>query len=248
MRPFLFLAITFFAFGCGNMKNESTSATDTTDVASDNGTTAASVNNGLCLWKELSVKAEPIEKGKYLTSLSQGEQFVALTDTTSEVVGNKRTHYQKIQLTDGKEGWVRADLIAVNARPATFIIESSVYKRPDLLTSTKKQFSLMDFVAVKATHTDGWVEVVGKRKGDTWFTSGWVKSESLSYDQVDVAFAILYARASEIEDVNERDNQIRGLYANQQFVTSRFVEEQRDTYDEATDDELEPTTDSTSSN
>lgn len=175
-----------------------------------------------CIWKEVSVKDTPSEKGKYLTSVFLGERFTFLEDTASEKVGDKRTLYTKIQLTDGKEGWVRSDFIAVGATGAAFTKEATIYKRPDLMTSTSKTFATMDFVAIKTTSTSGWVEVVGKRVGDSWFTTGWVKKESLTERDVDVAFSIFYHKAMDNKDLEKQTKELRALLLRDELSNSIF--------------------------
>ena len=175
-----------------------------------------------CIWKEVSVKDSPSEKGKFLTSVFLGERFTFLEDTASEKVGDKRILYTKIQLTDGKEGWVRSDFIAVGATGAAFTKEATIYKRPDLMTSTSKTFSMMDFVAIKTTSTSGWVEVIGKRVGDSWFTTGWVKKENLTERDVDVAFSIFYQRAMDNKDFEKQTKELEALLLKDELSNSIF--------------------------
>jgi hypothetical protein len=188
------LLLLLFSSCKESSKDESASG-DSTSVAGSPSTPLLT----FCLWNELSVRETPGEKGKYLTSIYLGEKLTLVGDTASEKAGTKRNGYHKVQLSDGKQGWVRNDFIAIDAIPAAFVVETNLCKRPDLATVTDKNFMTMDFVAARPTN-DGWVEVTGKRTGDKWFSSGYVKTEALTYKPIEVEFAVLNRRASETEN------------------------------------------------
>ncbi len=184
----------------------------------------ASEDAGLCMWKEIAVRETPAEKGKYLTSIYLGEKLTVFDDTVSENVNGKKTVYRHIELIDGTKGWVRVDLIATSAVAASFSKESTVYKRPDLMTATAKAFQPMDFVAVKTVLENGWTEVIGKRVGDNWFTSGWIRNENLVKADNDVAFAVFYNRAMENKDPAKQYTELQTLLANEELSSSVFFE------------------------
>src|SRR5690606_19330513 len=173
--------------------------------------------------KEIGVRETPQEKGKYITSIYLGEKVTAMGDTASEVVGTRKYLYERIRLIDGKEGWVRSDFVAVDAVPAAMLKEATIYKRPDIMTSSGKSFNQMDFVAVRNGSSSGeWSEVIGKRMGDTWFTSGWVRSENLTTQPTDVAFSVFYVKAMELDDEDKRDEAIQQLLRNTDLSSSSF--------------------------
>ncbi len=177
----------------------------------------------VCIWKEIGVRETPQEKGKYITSIYLGEKVTAMGDTASEVVGTRKYLYERIRLIDGKEGWVRSDFVAVDAVPAAMLKEATIYKRPDIMTSSGKSFNQMDFVAVRNGSSSGeWSEVIGKRMGDTWFTSGWVRSENLTTQPTDVAFSVFYVKAMELDDEDKRDEAIQQLLRNTDLSSSSF--------------------------
>ena len=114
----------------------------------------------ICLYDNLSIRDKPSQKGKWLAAMSLGE---TITFTGEEVVDSiSKRKYCKIKLTDGKEGWTRTDLIAVNGKVGTLKDEAVVYKRPDLLTKTDKKYSPMDIIAIIVTDGE-WLQVKGKR-------------------------------------------------------------------------------------
>lgn len=176
----------------------------------------------ICLWKEIAVREIASEKGKYLTSIYLGEEMEALSDTASEQSTSKRVRFHKVKLKDGMEGWVRDEFIAIQSTAATVLSETPIYKRPDIMSAAGKNFQPMDFVAIKKKEGD-WLEVVGKRVGDTWFTTGWIKSKNLTTEEVDVAFSIFYSKAMDISDETKRNKAINDLVNNADLSSSVFV-------------------------
>ncbi len=241
LSPFLIL-LSFTFFACGSKEKNA----EGSEVESEES--ASLEKPAVCIWKEISIKETASEKGKYKTSIFLGEKITALPDTASEVAAGKRVAFRKVKLTDGAEGWVREDFIAVDATPAAFLREATIYKRPDIMTTSGKNYQVMDFVAIKGTADGGWVEVVGKRAGDTWFSSGWVKSENLTSTPVDVAFSSFYIRAMEIQDEVKRAAEIEKLLQNTELTSSvfqaEFINEEEYANDEPVEDEvIEETTD-----
>jgi hypothetical protein len=178
---------------------------------------------GICIWKEVSIKDMPSEKGKYLSTIYLGERFEVLEDTASELVKDRRYKYSKVKLTDGTEGWTLSQFVALNGIPAAFLKETTTYKRPDLMTATKKNFHTIDFVALINQTDDGWAEVIGKRVGDSWFTSGWVRNENLSYKKEDVRVSVLYTKAMEIKDLSSRTTELQTILTNSELQTSSLL-------------------------
>lgn len=222
MKPFFSLIaclVLFLVLSCQRTENVSDVSSA---VVADSSEPASSVPTAICIWKEVSIRETPSEKGKYITTVYLGEKFEALPDTASEKSKDRIVKFNRIKLGDGTEGWVRAEFIAVNAVPAAFLNDATIYKRPDLMTSSKKNFYAMDFVAVQSKNQNGWAEVKGKRSGDTWFTTGWVKSENLTLDMKDVTLSVLYLKAMSIEDESNRMEEIRTLLMNSDLMASVF--------------------------
>lgn len=225
----ILLSLLFYACGTKDEKaNESTAETVATEE------TVSTAKPAVCIWKEISVKETPEEKGKYKTSIYLGEKITALEDTSSSLSGSKTVRFRKVQLTDGTQGWVREDFIALNGTPAAFTKDAVIYKRPDMMTTSGKNFQKMDFVAIKNTVDGGWAEVIGKRAGDSWFSSGWVKSDALTSAQADVAFSVFYVKAMDITDETKRAEELEKIIQNPDLSESVFQSEflGRDTEEE----------------
>jgi hypothetical protein len=222
------IAIISLLEACKSSSTADETKTDSTATASMEAT--APKTSTICLWNELSVKDSPGEKSKYLTSVYLGEALKLTGDTASEGDAKKKKNfYHKVILSDGKEGWVRDEFIAIDVFPAAFVNNSTLHKRPDMSAVTEKEFVRMDFVSAKRVNDD-WMEVRGKRAGDKWFTEGYVKTSSLTLTPVEVQFAALNQRANEETKPLLKQALLRQLadastFQSSQFYTSMFVSE-----------------------
>lgn len=201
-------------------------ADKSTSEASENDTEAevtqeAAIVSAVCIWDNLSVRDTPSSKGKWLTSISIGELLELNGEVAVDSADNNR-EYVKVTLADGKEGWTQKLLVVEGGVSAVFAQDAPIYKRPDLLTKSDKNFAWMDIVAVKNLQ-DEWAEVVGKRKDGTWIETGWVKKESLSTTQVDIATAKFSQLALAETDVEKRKVALTSIVENPDFASSTFM-------------------------
>jgi uncharacterized protein YgiM (DUF1202 family) len=192
--------VTSLFFACSN-SNQKAKETEQVSTESQQIELEVPEVSAVCVWDEISVRSEPSSKAEWLTSINKGEKVTYLGNE-AEDSGDKGRKYVKVRLTDGTEGWSLADFIIAEAEAATFISESVIYKRPDLLTKSDKTFSAMDIVAIKSTQ-DEWVEVTGQRSGGTWLESGWVKGAVLSSKEVDIAVAKFASGALKLKSDEE---------------------------------------------
>ena len=181
----------------------------------------------VCIWDDISVREEPSGSSKWLTALSLGEEINAYRILATDSA--KDREYIKIQLKDGTEGWSVASFIVPDSRPAVIISESSLYRRPDVLTKTDENFAMTDVVAVLQVQGD-WVEVRGQRSGDNWLDQGWVKSSNLSYEKVDLAVAKFAKDALTKTSPQEQANALKTLLDNKDFSSSVLMEPMRAHY------------------
>ncbi len=146
------------------------------------------------IWNEVGIRATPSDKGKYVTSIYLGERFDLVGDTASEVGDTKRIYFHKIQLSDGTTGWVRDEFVALHVSPAAIMNNAVVCKRPDEASVTDKTFSTGDFVVVRKVN-GRFLEVTGKLENDTWYTTGYISKEFVSYKPIEAEYAALSRRA-----------------------------------------------------
>lgn len=179
-------------------------------------------NNAVCIWDNISLKDAPEESGKWLCSISIGETVEYLDNTKEDNSGKKKVTYIKVGLKDGKEGWVQSDFVIVGGKAGAITETAEMYSRPNLLNKTGNAFSPMDIVAVKS-EKDGFIEVVGKRKSGKWIESGWLKTKSITYSDIDIAVAKFASKALEITDIDKRNKAISEILNNTDFSNSIFL-------------------------
>lgn len=157
-----------------------------------------------------------------LTFVKVGESVIFLGKTATDTVSKKE--YDKIELSDGKIGWSRADYIIKNAVPGAIINATPVYERPDILTkSARKSYDNIDVVAV-VDEKDDWYNVVGRNN----LNSGWVMKDNISENKEDVAMAILARKEIFDSKGNIMDDKINDFINNAPYPGSKIVSILRD--------------------
>lgn len=172
------------------------------------------------IWDGISVREEPSADGKWISSVSLGEK-VMMTGNTAIDSASDNKKYVEIKLGDDKQGWVVEGFVE-EGKAVAALREVQIFKRPDLLTKTEKSFSPMDVLVLMDTK-DEWVEVKGKKQGDKWFSSGWVKRTELTDDEVDIAVAVYGQKALAIENEDKRAEAIEEILENTSFTSSQFM-------------------------
>lgn len=156
-----------------------------TNESSTTGENAEQRIKAVCISTGTPLREEPKKEGKWISSIVLGETLTYLNKSAIDSA-NPQHEYLHVELSDGKMAWARSYGIALNAYPAAIINHTPIYKRPDLVTKTDKSFNIAEFVAV-VNEKEQWVEVVGAEKRKT----GWIRNESISTDNEDVAVATL---------------------------------------------------------
>ena len=216
-KLFAFLLLISALLGCDATSDTSKSA----NVAGTEKNTEDLPKDGIVNWTALVVRESPSDKGKYITSVYQGEKLTLLGAVEEDSISGKGNVYANVELSDGTKGWVLERFVAAEAKPAAISQETEVYKRPDLLTRSEDKFYRMDFVAVKEINGD-WIQVVGVPQGKTWYTEGWIKADKITEDPVDISFAVLANRAAQEKDEQKKSEEINMLLSNTDFQNSRF--------------------------
>ncbi len=172
----------------------------------------------VCIYDKAPVLDKPSKKeGKVLSSVSLGEKLMFLDDKEEE----KGKQYLKVKLLDGKEGWIMADYVAIESRPAVIIEKSDIYSRPDLSTISKKSFNEMDIIAI-ISKKDDWIEVEGKRGKAKGIEKGWIKDKGYSEGTTDIAAAIFINRALAITKTSDRLAELKSIMENSNISGSTF--------------------------
>lgn len=201
----LFVALAFIIAACGSKPSEETS-----ENTSEN-TLVESETKAICMWNKLALRETPKGDGKYITAGNMGEVMTYLDSTVTDEASSKKRVYALVKLSDGTEGWMRHDLIVIDAEVAVITKNAAICQRADLITKTDKSFETMDIVAVIKANND-WVKVKGIIKGGTWYSEGWVQGSSLSYRTPDITDAILISKALIIKNEEERVAELKRIY------------------------------------
>lgn len=180
---------------------------------------------GVSIWDRISTRSEPRRSSSSTTLLSLGESFIYLDSFAIDSSYNN-TKFLKARLSDSSIVWVYAFASVLNAKPAVITNDIPLYMRPDLLTITDKRIDAMEIGAV-IEEWDNWIKVVNEKKERV----GWIKKDYISYNTIDLAFALLAKRKLEEEDPEKRIENLEDLLANNPYPNSIFVPELKERLD-----------------
>ena len=222
------LAFTVFFYSCGDSDSEQAENTDDMEETGDSGEpedyNKVSEAPIVCMWSKVSLKNAPTSKGKWLTTIYLGETATYTGITEKDTTVAKGKDYAKIELIDGTTGWVDIRFMAIDAAPYVVKGISKLYKRPDILTATKKEYDKMQFIVVLEEKGE-WMKVKGKRGQDGWFSEGWMKSNHLTNSDIDISVAILASRALAITDKEKKIEALNEIIDNSDFSGSSFIKD-----------------------
>ena len=172
---------------------------------------------GVSVWDRISARSEPLRSAPRTSLLSLGESFLYL-DTFAVDSANNNTRFLKVRLSDSSEVWVYDFASVLEAKPAAITTEVPLYLRPDLLTITETRMHPMAIVAV-VEEWDEWIKIVNEKKEHT----GWIKKEYLTYNPIDLAFALLVKRLMEEENPEQRIQTLEDLLENNPYPQTIFT-------------------------
>lgn len=184
---------------------------------------------GVSVWDRISTRSGPMRSSQRMTLLSLGESFLYLDSAAIDSAYNN-TRFLKVRLSDSTIVWVYDFASVLDAKPAVMLSRVPLYLRPDLLTITDREYHAMEIVAV-VEEWDEWVKVVNEKKENV----GWVKKEFITYDPIDLAFALLVKRNLESEDPGQRIENLEDLLAENPYPRTTFIPEIRKILDEETE-------------
>jgi len=177
-------------------------------------------HNAVCMVSLLGVRSAAQKTGKYVSSISLGETVKLTGDTDKDEAGRE---YQKVELSDGKSGWVAANGIVAGAQPGAFLEEAVLYKRPDLLTAKPQKAPFMGIVAVTQQRGD-WFEVTGEGRRPL----GWVQKRTLTMVREDLTAAVLATRQLREKNSLDPAQKLEAAIANSPFPASIFIQKLRE--------------------
>jgi len=220
------LSILFILLSCGNdTENNKKKAIESPSTASEKTVeTTQKDSKVICMWKAVSLKEKPSQKGKYVTTMYLGETATTHNEVATDTTSKRKKTYLKVTLADNTTGWIQQNLVAVDASPYVIIAPTKLYKRPDLIASSDKTFPETQYVAVLETKGD-WAKIKGKKHTNKWFSEGWVKLSKLSNDETDILVAILYEKTNYITDKNKKIKALQEIVDDADLSKSRWIDE-----------------------
>lgn len=192
-----------------------------TPEIADTEETASPQIMGVSVWDRISTRSEPRRKSASTTLLSLGESFVYLDSFAIDSSYNN-TKFLKVRLSDSTVAWAYGFATVLDAKPGVISKNVPLYLRPDLLTITDEELHAMEIVAV-TEEWDNWIRVVNEKKENV----GWIKKDFITYNTVDLAFALLAKRKLSEEDPDLRITNIEDLLENNPYPNSIFIDEVR---------------------
>jgi len=238
LKLILFISIVS-VFACGSDASKEGDENDSTAVL-DELKNAPADETAICLWSSLTLKETPSAKGKYKSSIYLGEKTIFLKETAVDSSDKKNPReYIKIKLTDGSQGWVQSNMMAVGAKAYALKEKTKLYKRPDILSAGKDEFDKMQFI-VSIEGQGEWVKVKGKKRTDKWFKEGWIKLDRLSETEADVTVAILVERALSKETNDKKLEALNEITTNSDLSSSSFISDVQSLIDGFNSDNADP--------
>lgn len=176
---------------------------------------------GVSVWDRIAARSEANRSSPRASLLSLGESFLYL-DSVAIDSAHDNTRFLKVRLSDSSQVWVYDFASVLDAKPAAITSEVPLYMRPDLLTISDTKLRVMEIVAVVEEWGD-WIKIINEKKEHT----GWIKKEFLTYNTIDLAFALLVRRILEVEDPEQRIEAMEELLENNPYPNTPFVPDLR---------------------
>jgi uncharacterized protein YgiM (DUF1202 family) len=230
-----FLAFAFASCG-GDDGSDSSGGSDggtTVDIGDEDSGGEVSGkpagNSALSIWDGHSLKAEP--EGKWLATINFGEEMTLLGETEN---GPKdKREYEKVRLLDGKEGWVRGDLISKSSKLAALKSDAQVYKRPSISNITDDMVDMGQLVVIKQ-EVDEFSEFIARNDVANKRKSGWLLGDkALTTNETDIAAAVMLGKAMAEKNPIKRKDKLKQIVDNEMFSGSIFLAKAQALLDQA---------------
>lgn len=177
---------------------------------------------GVSVWDRIATRSEPRRSSASTTLLSLGERFLYLDSAAIDSAYNN-TKFLKVQLSDSSVAWAYGFASVLNAQPGVITKDVPLYMRPDLLTISDRGLNAMEIVAV-TEEWDDWIKIVNEKKANV----GWIKQDFITYNTIDLAFALLAKRRFSEEDPEQKIKNIEDLLENNPYPNTIFIPEVSD--------------------
>ncbi len=204
---------------------------NTAEEATEMEETYSGPSVAICLGNNVSVRKTPEASGDWLTSLAIGEEVAWLDSLVTDTNGKVQYEYALIRLSDGTEGWAVGSYLFKDASLAAITKPTTIYSRPDLLTSTSNQFQPLDLIVFRQESKEmidgvGWFQVTGRISNANSFTTGWIRDGSKTSDPSEILVAQMVYKAREMKG-KEQMADLKRIGESPEFQSTRFVQDVR---------------------
>jgi hypothetical protein len=189
-------------------------------------------NQAVCIYDGSAVWAEASNKSKWLSSLAVGETAIFEGKPVIDEADEKKREYIKIKLSDGTKGWISTWSVVLGAYVGVIQESTKIYKRPDLLSESGKNFDTMNIVAVEEENGD-WVRVTGEGR----VKSGWLQKSIIRKNKEDVITAVLLKKAINKKKGEMTQEEMETTVATLPYPNSYFAMKMLEKYTPVTVDE-----------
>ena len=215
--------LSFFLIGCGDGNSSENKPNGDTTTSQGSGSEDSgnngSANIAISTWDGHSLRAESTTKGKWLASVSFGEEMTLLGESAKD---GKRD-YEKVRLLDGKTGWVRADLISKSAKMAAVKSDAQIYKRPSISNITDDMLGSGELIVITQKKEE-FSEFVSRNGANNKRKKGWVLgSAAITTDEINIAVAVMLGKAKEEKNPIKRKQKLEQIINNSSFSGSDFI-------------------------
>jgi len=213
-------SLSLFVTGCGISETGEDKADPSIEQNENDPAESAGDNVAASTWEGHSLRAEPSAKGKWLASVTFGETMEILGESEK---GEKHT-YEKVRLSDGKEGWVRDDLIHKGGMMGAIAQTTDIYKRPSISNISDKEVKAATVIVIKQRKEE-FTEFIAKNDKANNRARGWVLgATTVLTDEVDVAVAAQLSNAMAEANPVKRKKMFQKIVDNGRFRDSPLYE------------------------
>lgn len=221
LLPVILLIVCLQLSACGGEESSNGSDSDSTAV---DGAAANIADEDLALstWEGHSVRTAPGSGGEWVASLPFGEKLELLGETQTDEKTKKS--YAKVRLLDGKDGWVREDMIQAGGVLGAITETAQVYSRPGI-SNIKDETLEPTSLVVLTTKQDDFIEFTAQNKGNSR-SKGWMLGDrSYTVTQVDITVAILLRKALADKSHENKVKRLEDIRRNSAYSESVFLDE-----------------------
>lgn len=205
---FVFLAAAFLSTGCGGAESGD-KPENSEEVEEEEEGFDESANVALSTWEGHSVS--DAVGGKWVASLTFGEKVELLGESDTDAASQKS--FEKVRLLDGKEGWVRADMIHKGGELMVTTSDLQVYSRPGI-SNIKDEVVAAGSLMIKVGENEEFIEFMGRNSGKSR-QKGWLLgAKGISTDATDVSIGIMLHKALDEKVPEKRSAKLQAIVDN----------------------------------